>query len=410
MPVEGNHCRSPQSNQHLPSGRPPLSPIRFLTPADLRGLARLAGDGVAGTSRLVEQLHHTISSGAPPLGKSVEGPARGITGLVYRSIRGINAVVGTSIDLVASRMTAVAPAAAAATAAREHWLAVLNGIVGDHLAASRNPLAIPMRIRQRGRTLLLEREHLSEAFASPSNRLLITAHGLCMNDLHWGEPGMPQRLGRALGFTPLHLHYNSGRAIADNGRELAGLLETLVEQWPVPVDEIVIIGHSMGGLVARSALAEGKSNSHAWVAALSRMAFLGTPHHGAPLERLGHRFESVLGWSPYSAPFTRLGRIRSAGITDLRHGGLPAPGGEVELFVVAATARIRIGALPGHAVGDGLVPVGSALGDHDDPEQTLAVPESNRLVVAGAGHLGLLRHPAVYRGLHRWLRRRPGPR
>lgn len=408
MPIEGNHCRWPQSKQQLRAGRPPLIPIRFLTPADLHGLARLAGDGVNGTSRLVEQLHHTISSVAPPLGKSVDGPSRGITGLVYRSIRGINAVVGTSIDIVASRLMAEV-SVTEPTASREHWLAVLNGIVGDHLAASSNPLAIPMRFRHQGRALLLERDQLAEAFARPSNRLLITAHGLCMNDLHWGDSGMPQRLGRALGFTPLHLHYNSGRAIADNGRELAGLLETLVEQWPVPVDEIVIMGHSMGGLVARSALAEGKSSSHAWVAALSRMAFLGTPHHGAPLERLGHRFETVLAWSPYSAPFTRLGRIRSAGITDLRHGGLPTPGAEVELFVVAATARTRIGAVLGAAAGDGLVPVDSALGHHDDPERALAVPESNRLVVAGAGHLGLLGHPAVYRGLRCWLRRRSGP-
>ncbi|RFF29371.1 alpha/beta hydrolase [Wenzhouxiangella sediminis] len=375
----------------------------MLTPADLHGLARLAGDGVSGTSRLVEQLHLTILSGAAPVGKAVEGRTRGIPGLVYGSIRGINALVGAGVDALASRVITPTPEGDA-WAAREQWLAALNGILGDHLAASGNPLAIPMRFREGGRILTLERDRLEEAFARPSGRLLIAVHGLCMNDLHWGEAGgMPERLGKSLGFSTLHLHYNTGRSIADNGRELADQLEILVEQWPVPVEEIVFLGHSMGGLVARSALAAGAAESQAWVDSVSRMALLGTPHHGAPMERLGHRFETMLGFSPYLAPFMRLGGIRSAGITDLRHGALPAPLADVELFAVAATARTRVGGLLDGAAGDGLVPIDSALGRHNDPERALPIPEDNRLLVPGVGHLGLLKHPAVYRQLRRWL-------
>lgn len=393
-----------RSKQGNPTGRPSLSPARYLRSADLHGLAQLAGDGVAGTGRLVEQLHLTISSLAAPLGDAVEGRTRGITGLVYRSILGINSLVGASLDALASRLIPHRPDAET-SAAREQWLAALNGVLGDHLVASGNRLAIPMRFRRLGRALLLERDALSAAFDPPSGRLLVAIHGLCMNDLNWGgTDGIPERLGRALGYTPLYLHYNSGRAIADNGQELAQQLETLVEQWPVPVTDIVIIGHSMGGLIARCAIDEGTAARHAWAESVSRVAYLGTPHQGAPMERAGHRFESLLGMSPYSAPFTRLGGIRSAGIVDLRHGRRPASHAEVQQFAIAATARTSAGRLLGGLAGDELVPVDSALGRHPDPEQALNIPEEHCRVVDGAGHLGLLYHPEVYRTLRRWLR------
>lgn len=381
-----------------------MKPARYLQAADLQGLAQLAGDGVAGTGRLVEHLHLTITSLAAPFGETVSGRTRGITGLVYRSIHGVNSIVGASLNAAATRFLP-RPSDEEISAARERWLAALNGVLGDHLEASGNRLAIPLRFRHRGQALDLRREDLSRAFPQPSRRLLVAVHGLCMNDLDWGgSSGMPERLGKALGFTPLHVHYNSGRAIANNGRELAESLEALVGQWPLPVEEIVIIGHSMGGLVAGSALEQAGSAGHGWARALSRIAFLGTPHHGAPMERLGHRFESILGLSPYTAPFTRLGRIRSAGIVDLRHGGMPRPERNVALFAVASTARSRAGRLIGGGLGDGLVPIDSALGRHADPRRELGIPAENTRIVAGAGHLGLLHHPDVYRSLRRWLR------
>ncbi len=380
-----------------------MIPTRYLYASDLHGLARLAVDGVAGTSEMVEQLHGTIARAAMPLGPPVVAGTRGITGMVYRSLRAVNGAVGTSINALGPLVARMPPPAP--SPARERWLAIVNGVLGDHLADSDNPLAIPMAFRFGGEALVLESAALAERIASPSGKLLIAAHGLCMNDLHWGgADGIPERLGRALGYTPLYLHYNSGRAIADNGLELARRIETLVEQWPVPVTDIVIIGHSMGGLIARCALDEGTSARRAWAKSVSRIAFLGTPHHGAPMERVGHRFESLLGMSPYSAPFVRLGGIRSAGIVDLRHGRLPASNAEVDEFAIAATARTRAGRLLGGLLGDELVPVDSALGRHPDPRLALAIPDERRLVVADAGHLGLLHHPAVYRSLRRWLR------
>src|SRR5699024_2516657 len=159
------------------------------------------------------------------------------------------------------------------SSAREQWRAALNGVLGDHLAATGNPLAIPMSFRKHGAALTLERGALARAIEAPSGRLLVAVHGLCMNDLHWGERGMPQRLGQALGFTPLYPHYNSGLPIADNGRALAELLQKLVDAWPVPVEEIVIVGHSMGGLLARSARAHAVRGGHDWEKLLTRMVF-----------------------------------------------------------------------------------------------------------------------------------------
>ena len=384
---------------------------RYLHASDIHGLARLSVDGVAGTSRLVEQLHASIAGVAPPLGRGRDSSTRGITGLVYRTIRGVNSTVGATVDAVASPVLARLPRQKPSVE-REHWLATLNGVLGDHLAASANPLAIPMSFRLDGEGLILQPSALSERVVEPSGKLLIAVHGLCLNDLRWqpsGESGarrdgLPARLGRALDHTPLYLHYNSGRRLADNGAEFARLLEALVASWPVEVESITVLAHSMGGLVTRHALDCGIDAGHAWTQSLDRIVYLGTPHHGAPLERAGHRFESVLGISPYSAPFTKVGAMRSAGIIDLRHGSLPVVNRGVEEFAIAATARNRASSLPGGFNSDGLVPIDSALGRHPDPARDLKIPESRCRVVPGIGHLGLMHHPTVYRSLRRWLR------
>jgi len=155
------------------------------------------------------------------------------------------------------------------------------------------------------------------------------------------------------------------------------------------------------------------------------MVFLGTPHHGAPLERAGHLFERVLGATPYAAPFARLGRMRSAGITDLRFGNLlsedwidtdrfkasvdrrqhvPLPE-HVNCCAVAATLGKESGAIKGRLLGDGLVPLDSALGRHRDPARCLHFPEDRQWLGHGIHHLELLHHAEVYTLLHRWLNR-----
>jgi len=209
-------------------------------------------------------------------------------------------------------------------------------------------------------------------------------------------PAGSAALARDLGYTPLYLRYNSGRHVAENGHELAELLEHLLDRWPAPIDDLVILGHSMGGLVARSACDAGAEAGHTWVGRLRKLVFLGTPHHGAPLERGGKWLEGALGVSPYSSPLARLGMVRSAGITDLRYGfASPLPAG-VACYALAATLG------PG-PIGDGLVPLDSALGRHAEPEKALAFPETNCWIGRGMGHFDLLDRPEVYKELRTWL-------
>lgn len=387
---------------------------------DLRGLARLAVDGVVGVVGVVEDMHHTIAQRA---GLRLVAPSpkpKGVTGLVYRSVRATARLTGHGVDA----LLALAPRESSGTSAdsppaerspqREAFVAALNGIWGDHLAASGNPLAIPMTLRVAG---------------PPGGRIVVLVHGLAMNDLQWTRNGHDHgaALARDAGFTPVYLHYNSGRHVSQNGREFAAQLDALVAQWPVPVRELVIVGHSMGGLVARSAcyIADQGDVAPAWRRKLKALVCLGTPHHGAPLERAGRLADGLLGISPYAAPLARLGQARSAGITDLRFGNvqdadwqhpagrhaqtrddrLPTPlPRRVKCFVVAATTARSADSVRSGTVGDGLVPLPSALGDHRTPRRSLHVPAERRLVVTQANHWDLLNDPRVAAQLLAWLR------
>lgn len=294
--------------------------------ADLRGASRLAIDAVTGVVDLVEAVHANVV-GLPGLldASGARSGVGGLAGWVYRRIRGTTRRVGSGID------AALAPVLdrGLSLPQRDAVVAALNGVLGDHLADTTNPLAIPMRLRREGRPLSLGPRALRRDLPQATGRVLVLAHGLCMNDRQWCYGGHDHgaALARERGYTPLYLHYNTGRRISDNGRALSALLERLARAWPVPIDELVVVGHSMGGLVARAACAvaqdaTARGRDIRWLPHLRRLFFLGTPHHGAPLERAGSWVDLLLGASPYTAPFARLGRIRSAGIRDLRHGNV----------------------------------------------------------------------------------------
>jgi pimeloyl-ACP methyl ester carboxylesterase len=383
------------------------TPVRA---ADLRGLSRLVIDATTGMTDVVEAMHHNIARPPGLPGAGSRGRTRGITGLVYSSIRGITRLVGGGID---AGLAPFMPLGKGSSPGREAVLAALNGVLGDHLAATGNPLAIPMELRREGRPLV----------PADGGRLLVLAHGLCMNDLQWNRKGHDHgaALARDLGFTPVYLRYNSGLHVSTNGRAFADLMEDLVRTWPVPVEELVILGHSMGGLVTRSACHYGSAAGHEWPGRLRKIVFLGTPHHGSALERGGNRVDSALGISRYTSPLGRLGRIRSAGITDLRHGNLldedwegrdrfepsedprrpvPLPEG-VECYVMAAAAKG--GSLESRLIGDGLVPLNSALGRHEEAERTLPIPESRHWIAPGLKHFDLLSRPEAYEKMRDWL-------
>jgi pimeloyl-ACP methyl ester carboxylesterase len=399
-------------------------PARALQASDVRGLTQLGFDAALGITDLVEAMHHTIVSGSGIVGKAPSGRTSGITGFVYGTVRGTTRLVGRGLDAALGAITLpVAPHAS--SPAREVALAVLNGVWGDHLAASNNPLAIPTSLRIGGRPLELTRDGLGARVEQPTRKLLVLAHGLCMNDLQWMRNGHDhgQALARDLGYTPVYLHYNSGRHVSENGRDFAELLDRLLAHWPVPVEELVIVGHSMGGLVTRSAHHHAVQMKHRWTSAPTKLVFLGTPHHGAALERGGHQVDMLFGISPYVAPFSRLGKARSAGITDLRFGNLqpadwqgrdrhsqrhddrrptPLPKG-VDAFIVAASKATKVGGLHSRVIGDGLVPLASALGEHREPRHALKLPPHRARIVTSADHWDLLSREDVYAQLRAWL-------
>ncbi len=395
---------------------------------DWRGAIALARDATTGLTDLVEAMHRQIAQ--PHTRRPRPGEAArtgGITGLVYGSVRGVTRLVGASADVLVGAASAIAPRRpdAEPSAEREAIVAALNGVLGDHLADSGNPLAISMALRSRGRALRLAPASLTAALGPVGPKLLVLAHGLCMNDLQWAREGHDHgaALARELGYTPVYLHYNSGRHISTNGRAFAELMQALVSHWPVPLQELSLLTHSMGGLVARSACQHGADAGMSWPARLDRMVFLGTPHHGAPLERGGNWVDLLLGVSKFSAPLARLGQLRSAGITDLRHGNvqdadwagrdrfahgtdarhpLPLPP-SVACYALAAHTGERSGDLRSRLLGDGLVPIASALGQHDDARLALAFAPQRQWVAEGVNHLQLLSDARVYAQLRQWF-------
>ncbi len=428
--------RTPDPSSLLPT---------WLHVSDLQGLAQLATQATLGVTGLAEtvqgNVYKAVAAPFGPLGEKfidrkpgASGVrALGITGLVYGGIKGVTRLAGGAANALLSR-AAGKPDTRPSTPQREAMLSALNGVLGDRLAETANPLAISMRLRSQGLPLLLEPQALAARLPGATGKLLVMLHGLCMNDLQWNGAagGHGEQLARELGCTPIYLHYNTGLHTSANGEQLAGLLQQLVKAWPQPLEEITLLAHSMGGLVARSACHQAAEAGYSWPARLKALVFLGTPHHGAPLERLGSWVDGVLGGNIVTKPFAKIAQVRSAGITDLRHGNLlhadwhdagrfergpdarqpvPLPPG-VDCYTVAATTlapgngpwvAVRE-ALARKMVGDGLVSLESALGLHAEPGRCLAFPPENQWIAQGMNHMELLRRPEVAQQLLGWLR------
>src|SRR5271166_4056575 len=394
-----------------------------LSISDALGLGRLAIDAADGLTGLVEHMHMSIldTPGFAPLAQGVTG---GVTRLVYRGVRGAFRLTGAGVGGAASLLDA-RPDDRPVSRGREAALAALNGVVGDHLANTGNPLALTMRFRRDGRALTLDEPALAEAYPDATGKLAVLVHGLCMSDLQWARQNHDHgaALARDLGYTPVYLSYNSGLHISVNGRAFAEALERLIAAWPKKIEDLVIIGHSMGGLVARSACEYGEEAGHAWRKNLGKLVFLGAPHHGAPLERVGNWVDAVVGKTPYAAAFGRLGKVRSAGVTDLRYGAIldedwqgrdrfarepdprrpvPLPKG-VACYAIAATTAASPGALKDRLLGDGLVPVASALGHHKDSARALKFAPDRQWIACETGHLDLLSRRDVYERIAGWV-------
>lgn len=389
----------------------------------------MATQATLGVTRITEGVHQSVLGTMGFAGGKSPGQTRGITGLVYRSIQEVTQRVGQGVDAVLAALQPLfvsAEETRSSTPERVAIVAALNGVMGDRLVEGNNPLATPMTLRYQDE--VLNWQDLPPMPAA-SNKVLLLIHGLGMSDLqrHAQHKGHPVEHGRALAsaleYTPIYLHYNSGLHTSQNGRELSAQLEQLVTHWPMVIERLTVVAHSMGGLLIRSACHYAKQEGLCWPGHLKNIVFLGTPHHGVPLERAGNWLNTILGSTAYTRPFTALGQLRSAGITDLRHGHVldedwhdhdrfqhkcdnrqfvPLPEGVV-CYTVAATVASRRSALANCLIGDGLVPLHSALGHHEDARRKLLFSKASQWIAYRMNHLELLSSPGVSRQMVRWL-------
>jgi pimeloyl-ACP methyl ester carboxylesterase len=405
-----------------------------MRPEELKALAELTGDAAGGLTEQIQELHdgiarrvwRAVGPTATPVRLAHDQLARG----AYTVARGLTraAVRGGTLALSATRPGQAesierGPLGRAA-------LGALNGIWGDTLERRGNGLALPMTVRAAGHDVAPTRAAVRAAFPHPTGRLAVFVHGLCETDDAWmigGARHIPYgfRLQAELGYTPVYIRYNTGLHISHNGAELARLLDELVAAWPTDVHEVSLIGHSMGGLVARSACHYGADA--VWTRRVRHVFTLGSPHLGAPLEQAAARATVALSRLPETrALLARPLKLRSVGIKDLRHGYLLDEcwmGQDCDAFLrdtservpfldtanhyfVSATLSREPDALVGRLVGDLLVLRASAW--HQPRGERLPFAVEHYQHVGGANHFELLNHAAIYAQIARWMAPRTG--
>lgn len=388
----------------------------------VQGGTRLVFDCVEGITNAVERMHETIARRPLPWSSQTADNSRAhglIAGAVYSSIRGVNGAIRSGVDQSFRLLPQDAHIADASTA-QVRFAAALNGAFGDHLEATGNALALPMQLMSDGNPLLLEPEALATAVPQFSPHIVVLVHGLSLSELSWRRKGnacIGGRLQEESGVTPLYLRYNTGRHISSNGQQFSALLEQLCQAWPVPVESLSLIGHSMGGLLIRSACWYAQQES--WLQHLQRVVCLGTPHHGSSVAKAGHALDVAMQRIPYTEPLA-FGRRRSAGIKDLRHGDLldedwQSDGGQrgkrktvpllpdVDYYFAAATLGRGPEDPLGQLLGDLLVRLDSAVGDHSDDLRRLHIKPENCRIFHEKNHFDLLDDERVHKQVIEWF-------
>jgi pimeloyl-ACP methyl ester carboxylesterase len=391
---------------------------------ELRALTRLGFDELGLASGGIGGVHGAIAGRVfrlvGPVGTAARVVHDGVSKSVYAGLGIGSRALGQAADTLLARRPAARPLSA--TPRGGALIAAVAGLRGDALEVEGSPLHQHMAVRVGGRPVALDPASLSAAFPDAGPRLVVFLHGLMETEFSWGgRKGYGGRLAREIGCTPVYVRYNSGRRISENGRSLSALLEALVAAWRVEVEAIALVGHSMGGLVARSACHRASGDGAAWARLVRQSVSLGTPHAGAPLEQAVHVLSAGLAVLPETRPFSNFLRRRSGGIRDLRRGSLvdedwrdcdpdalraaacaevPLLEGAKHCFVSATVTKSRRHPV-GRLLGDALVLVPSATGR----SRTRRIPfeEELGLHVGGAHHFALLNHPAVYERLRGWL-------
>lgn len=288
-----------------------------------------------------------------------------------------------------------------------HVTSVVNGLIGDRLLEDGNSGAIRMAVRSEGRDVPLTPEALAATFPQATGQVVVFVHGLMEHDEHWDRrtdelPSYGDALAATGDWTPLRIRVNTGLSISENGVALAALLDRLVGAWPVDVDRLALVGHSMGGLIIRRACAVDTGHAEPWQERVTDVVCLGTPHLGAPLELLVHRGSRVLSSLPEVRAFAKILDTRSIGIGDLRRGvrdevaALP----HARYRLVSATLGPTTHDPLSVSLGDLLVRHPSAMGRSRGVD---LFPGASRLHLPRTDHFGLLNHPEIHRKLKEWL-------
>ena len=358
-------------------------------PREASALARLTFEELGRAAGGIGGMHRAIADRAFGPTASAGHPVKlihdAIAGGVYSALRGGARLSGIAADAALSGSQAAELSTRPRGAA---VIAAINGIIGDVLERDGNDLAIEMSIRVAGRAVAPEPEALRRAFPNANGRVVVFLHGLMETERAWrlgGRQTYGELLTRDIGASTVEVRYNTGRSIAANGRSLADLLTALDAAWPARIHELALVGHSMGGLVGRSACHHGVEDGAPWVRKLRHVVSLGTPYAGAPLEQAVESAARTLERVPETRMFSSFLRRRSEGIRDLRRGlDQPEIEGPLHAYVSAEV---------GPLVGDGLVLRASAC--PADAEHTLHLD--------GVGHISLLNHPEVYAQMRDWL-------
>ena len=373
------------------------------------GIAQRAFRGVGPAARPVQVIHDTLSRRA------------------YDAISAGAGRLGLAADAAIERQGIGQELQLSSTRRGSAVIAALNGLVGDRLERSGSDLHQPASVRVDGEAVALDPGSLNAAFPDATARLVVFLHGLMGNEFYWdwggAHPGdtYGARLASELGRTPVYLRYNTGLHVSENGRSVAVLLQELVQAWPVEVQELALVGHSMGGLIARSACHQASETGRGWTERVHHVVSLGTPHLGAPLERGAHVAAEALHALPETRMLGAFLRRRSAGIRDLRHGSLvdedwrgrdpnalraaackevPLLQGATHFFISATITRSPHHPL-GRLLGDILVLTPSATGRGRTRRIPFQAEHGHH--VSPAHHLALLNHPEVYERLREWL-------
>lgn len=402
-----------------------------MTPAEVRAAGKLGGHVIAGLISRVEQAHLVTGKRAftalGPVSEMIRPAHDSLTRAAYLAVRGVSQAAGA----MGGRAAAPLGAGSKPLGRRPGGglaLAVLNAAIGDRLSADLAPLAIRMAVRADGHDLdPLTAGAVAAKFPRATSSVAVFVHGLgeTENSWHWrAGASVPYglRLAAEFGYTPVYIRYNTGRHVSSNGHDLAGLLESLTAVWPQRVGEILLVGHSMGGLVIRSACHYGHRDGAAWVDRVRHVFYLGSPHLGAPLARAAGYAGWVLGQVPEARPFASV-LSSSDGVKDLRYGYVldddwagcdqdnclrdhrheAALLAGANHYAVSGSVTVDPGHRFGAAVGDLLVQPASAHGRRGAARH-IPFPAGLGRQVGGKHHFHLLNHSDVWAAMRDLLR------